>query len=82
MINQEYESNEQLRKQIEDFIREYDSDPNVKISPDKIALLSGCCYLTKNMTRECFNNFTASQCSAAGQACGCSALFVPGGTCR
>jgi hypothetical protein len=53
-----------------------DDDSHVKVTP-----LTGCCYLSKNMNRECFNGFTESMCRQAATSCGCIYEFVPGGVC-
>ena len=43
--------------------------------------LSGCCYLQRGTVRECFNNFSASECERAARSCGCTHQHVPGGRC-
>ncbi|MEG0619383.1 MAG: hypothetical protein RR557_08800 [Bacilli bacterium] len=81
MSNKESELNEQLRKQIEEFIKKYDSDQEVNTTPEKITPLTGCCWLSKGMARECFNGFTAQMCQTAANGCDCTHIFVPGGVC-
>ncbi len=44
-------------------------------------IFSGCCYLTENTVRECFDDFIEDECQKAAKGCGYSHQFVSGGKC-
>lgn len=44
-------------------------------------LFKGCCYLTKGRFKDCFDDFSLDECTAAGNAAGAISQFVLGGKC-
>ncbi len=64
-----------LRKEVEDFLNGYQP------SEEDRATMNGCCWLSRNMTRECFNGLSPNMCSQAAANCGCRAEYVPNCVC-
>lgn len=66
-----------VRREIENTVKKIRASSQETLAPR----ISGCCYITKNTVRTCFNDFDQDMCSKAAADCGGFPEFVPGGQC-